>query len=118
MYIAYPVAVGIVDALANVASVIGEQGSSPHVVIMGSGAADPNSPSGIARAHALSEELLLKLGVNFTAVRVEGMRADPASRSCPATRSSVSSTPSGTGENLAGRRSRRPRLPWRTRRYV
>ena len=78
VYIAYPVAVGIVDALANVASVIGEQGSSPHVVIMGSGAADPNSPSGIARAHALSEELLLKLGVNFTAVRVEGMRADPS----------------------------------------
>ena len=69
VYIAYPVAVGIVDALANVASVIREQGSSPHVVIMGSGAADPNSPSGIARAHALSEELLLQLGVNFTAMR-------------------------------------------------
>jgi uncharacterized protein YbjT (DUF2867 family) len=69
VYIAYPVAVGIVDALANVASVIRELGSSPHVVIMGSGAADPNSPSGIARAHALSEELLLQLGVNFTALR-------------------------------------------------
>ena len=35
----------------------------------GVGAADPNSPSGIARAHALSEELLLQLGVNFTAMR-------------------------------------------------
>ena len=69
VYVAYPVAVGIVDALANVASVIGEQGSSPHVVIMGSGAADPNSPSGIARAHALSEELLLQLGVHFTTMR-------------------------------------------------
>jgi uncharacterized protein YbjT (DUF2867 family) len=69
VYIAYPVAVGIVDALANVASVIHEQGSSPHVVIMGSGAADPNSPSGIARAHDLSEELLLQLGVNFTTLR-------------------------------------------------
>jgi uncharacterized protein YbjT (DUF2867 family) len=69
VYIAYPVAAGIVDALANVASVIREQGTSPHVVIMSSGAADPNSPSGIARAHALSEELLLQLGVNFTAVR-------------------------------------------------
>src|SRR5260370_37275961 len=68
VYVAYPVAAGIVDALANVASVIREQGSSPHVVIMGSGAADPNSPSGIARAHALSEELLLRLGVNFTAL--------------------------------------------------
>src|SRR5258705_5002941 len=69
VYVAYPVAAGIVDALANVASVIREQGNSPHVVIMGSGAADPNSPSGIARAHALSEELLLQLGVNFTALR-------------------------------------------------
>jgi uncharacterized protein YbjT (DUF2867 family) len=69
VYVAYPVAAGIVDALANVASVIRELGTSPHVVIMASGAADPNSPSGIARAHALSEELLLQLGVNFTAVR-------------------------------------------------
>ena len=69
VYVAYPVAAGIVDALTNVASVIREQGSSPHVVIMGSGAADPNSPSGIARAHALSEELLLQLGMNFTAMR-------------------------------------------------
>jgi uncharacterized protein YbjT (DUF2867 family) len=69
VYVAYPVAAGIVDALANVASVIHELGSSPHVVIMGAAAADPNSPSGIARAHALSEELLLQLGVNFTAVR-------------------------------------------------
>jgi uncharacterized protein YbjT (DUF2867 family) len=69
VYVAYPVAAGIVDALANVASVIREQGSSPHVVIMASGAADPNSPSGIARAHDLSEELLLRLGVNFTAMR-------------------------------------------------
>jgi uncharacterized protein YbjT (DUF2867 family) len=69
VYVAYPVAAGIVDALANVASVIRELGSSPHVVIMGAAAADHNSPSGIARAHALSEELLLQLGVNFTAVR-------------------------------------------------
>jgi uncharacterized protein YbjT (DUF2867 family) len=69
VYVAYPVAVGVVDALANVASVIHALGSSPHVVMMAAGAADPNSPSGIARAHALSEELLLQLGVNFTAVR-------------------------------------------------
>jgi uncharacterized protein YbjT (DUF2867 family) len=75
VYIAYPVAAGIVDALANVASVIGELGTSPHVVIMGAAAADQNSPSGIARAHALSEELLLRLGVN--------------SRRCEAARSST-----------------------------
>ena len=67
MYLA--VAADIVDALANVASVIRELGSSPHVVIMSVAAADHNSPSGIARARALSEELLLQFGVNFTAVR-------------------------------------------------
>ena len=44
VYVAYPVAAGIVDALANVASVIHELGSSPHVVINGHGAADHNSP--------------------------------------------------------------------------
>src|SRR6185312_9199733 len=69
VYVAYPVAAGVATALANVASVIHELGSSPHVVIMGAAAADHNSPSGIARAHALSEELLLQLGVNFTSVR-------------------------------------------------
>jgi uncharacterized protein YbjT (DUF2867 family) len=69
VYVAYPVAAGTVDALANVASVIRELGSSPHVVMNGNGAADHNSPSGFAREHALSEELLLRLGVNFTSVR-------------------------------------------------
>jgi uncharacterized protein YbjT (DUF2867 family) len=69
VYVAYPVAAGTVDALANVASVIRELGSSPHVVMNGNGAADHNAPSGFAREHALSEELLLRLGVNFTSVR-------------------------------------------------
>jgi uncharacterized protein YbjT (DUF2867 family) len=69
VYVAYPVGAGTVDALANVASVIRELGSSPHVVMNGNGAADHNSPSGYARAHALAEELLLELGVHFTSVR-------------------------------------------------
>jgi uncharacterized protein YbjT (DUF2867 family) len=69
VYVAYPVAAGTVDALANVASVIRELGSSPHVVMNGNGAADHDAPSGYARAHALAEELLLQLGVNFTSVR-------------------------------------------------
>ena len=68
-YIAYPVAAGVAMALANVASVINELGTSPHVVIMSQGSADANSPSGIAREHALGEELLQRLGVSFTAVR-------------------------------------------------
>jgi uncharacterized protein YbjT (DUF2867 family) len=69
VYVAYPVAAGTVDALTNVASVIRELGSSPHVVMNGNGAADHDAPSGYARAHALAEELLLQLGVNFTSVR-------------------------------------------------
>src|SRR6201989_1650797 len=39
VYVAYPVAAGVAIALANVASVIHELGSSPHVVIMGAAAA-------------------------------------------------------------------------------
>jgi uncharacterized protein YbjT (DUF2867 family) len=69
IYVAYPVRHGIAEALLNVASVIAEQGASPHVVVMSMGAADHNSPSAIARGHALAEETLLDLGVNLTAVR-------------------------------------------------
>jgi uncharacterized protein YbjT (DUF2867 family) len=60
---------GVVDAVANVASVISALGTSPHVVLMSAASTDHNSPSGLARSRALSEELLLKQGVNLTAVR-------------------------------------------------
>jgi uncharacterized protein YbjT (DUF2867 family) len=69
VFVAYPVAAGIVEALLNLASATIELGISPHVVIMGAAAADHSSPSGIARAHALSEEMLLELGVSFTSIR-------------------------------------------------
>ena len=69
VFVAYPVAAGIVEALLNLASATIELGISPHVVIMGAAAADHSSPSGIARAHALSEEMLLDLGVSFTPIR-------------------------------------------------
>src|SRR6476620_12274562 len=52
VYVAYPVAAGTVDALANVASVIRELGSSPHVVMNSHGHGDLNSPSGISREFA------------------------------------------------------------------
>ena len=84
VYVAYPVAAGTVDALANVASVIRELGSSPHVVMNGNGAADHNAPSGFARAHALAEELLL-------AARGEFHRRCEAARS--STRTSCCCTP-------------------------
>ena len=69
VYVAYPVAAGIVSALLNLASVTRELDIAPHVVIMGAAAADHCSPSGIARAHALSEEMLDELGVPFTSIR-------------------------------------------------
>jgi uncharacterized protein YbjT (DUF2867 family) len=69
VYVAYPVTAGIVDAMANLASVIRELRSSPHLVMMGNGAADHNAPSGIAREHALADELLLELGENLTSLR-------------------------------------------------
>jgi uncharacterized protein YbjT (DUF2867 family) len=69
VYVAYPVAAGVALALSNVASVLYQLGASPHLVIMSQGSADINSPSGIAREHGLAEEMLERLGVNFTAVR-------------------------------------------------
>lgn len=69
VYLAYPAQRGVLDALLNIASLVAERGASSHVVIMSMGAADHDSPSGIARGHALAEEMLLHLGVNFTAVR-------------------------------------------------
>src|SRR5246127_2874301 len=70
VYVAYPVAAGVATALANVASVIRELGSSPHVVINSHGTVDHNSPSGISREFALGEELMLELGVNVTVLRI------------------------------------------------
>jgi uncharacterized protein YbjT (DUF2867 family) len=70
VYIAYPVAAGVAFALANVASVIHELGSSPHVVINSHGHVDLNSPSGISREFAVGEELMLELGLNVTVLRI------------------------------------------------
>src|SRR6516162_6120636 len=70
VYVAYPVAAGVATALANLASVIHELGSSPHVVINSHGTVDHNSPSGISREFALGEELMLELGVNVTVLRI------------------------------------------------
>ena len=70
VYVAYPVAAGVATALANVASVIRELGSSPHVVINSHGTVDHDSPSGISREFALGEELMVDLGVNVTVLRI------------------------------------------------
>src|SRR6476469_10929589 len=70
VYVAYPVAAGVAIALANVASVIHELDSSPHVVINSHGTVDHDSPSGISREFALGEELMLDLGVNVTVLRI------------------------------------------------
>jgi len=70
VYVAYPVAAGVATALANLASVIHELGSSPHVVINSHGTVDHDSPSGISREFALGEELMLELGVNVTVLRI------------------------------------------------
>jgi uncharacterized protein YbjT (DUF2867 family) len=56
--------------MANVASVIHELDSSPHVVINSHGTVDHDSPSGISREFALGEELMVDLGVNVTVLRI------------------------------------------------
>jgi uncharacterized protein YbjT (DUF2867 family) len=70
VYVAYPVAAGVATALANVASVMHELDSSPHVVINSHGTGDLDSPSGISREFALGEELMVELGVNVTVLRI------------------------------------------------
>ena len=70
VYVAYPVAAGVATALANLASVIHELDSSPHVVINSHGTVDHDSPSGISREFALGEELMVDLGVNVTVLRI------------------------------------------------
>ena len=70
VYVAYPVAAGVATALANVASVIHELDSSPHMVINSHGTGDLDSPSGISREFALGEELMIELGVNVTVLRI------------------------------------------------
>src|SRR6201993_4225255 len=64
---------GVASALANVASVIRELGSSPHVVINSHGHVDLNSPSGISREFAVGEELMIELGVNVTVLRISAL---------------------------------------------
>src|SRR6202022_822285 len=73
VYVAYPVAAGGATAPANLASVIHEVDSSPHVVINSHGTVDHNSPSGISREFALGEELMLELGVNVTVLRISAL---------------------------------------------
>jgi uncharacterized protein YbjT (DUF2867 family) len=70
VYVAYPVAAGVATALANVASVMHELDSSPHMVINSHGTGDLDSPSGISREFALGEELMVELGVNVTVLRI------------------------------------------------
>ncbi|UMB71006.1 NmrA family NAD(P)-binding protein [Mycobacterium paraterrae] len=69
VYVAYPAAPGLPAALLNVASVLKDMRATSRVIVMSMGAADRNSPSGIARAHAEAEELLIELGTNVTVVR-------------------------------------------------
>lgn len=70
VYIAYPVAAGVAPALANVASVIRELSTTPHVVINSHGTVDHASPSGISREFALGEELMIALIPNVTVLRI------------------------------------------------
>jgi uncharacterized protein YbjT (DUF2867 family) len=70
VYVAYPVAAGVAFALANVASVIHEMGSSPHIVINSHGHVDLNSSSGISREFAVGEELMVELRLNVTVLRI------------------------------------------------
>lgn len=73
VYFTYPVAAGVIDAAANLASVLVEAGSRPHLVVMSMAVASVGSPSGLGRAQAVAEEIFVWAGLNPTVLRFGGL---------------------------------------------
>jgi uncharacterized protein YbjT (DUF2867 family) len=73
VYFTYPIAVGVIPAAANLASVLVESGLRPHVVVMSMGTSSHHSPSILGRAQAVAEEILTWAGLNPTILRVAAL---------------------------------------------
>lgn len=69
----YPIAPGIVQAAATFASASKEIGSPLRVVMMSMAVAHPKSPSHLARAQWLAEEVLAWSGLDLTILRVAAL---------------------------------------------
>jgi uncharacterized protein YbjT (DUF2867 family) len=73
IYLAYPIAAGIVSAAANIASVLVEADQSPHVVVMSMAVSSHQSPSMLGQAQAVAEEVLMWAGLNPTILRIAAL---------------------------------------------
>jgi uncharacterized protein YbjT (DUF2867 family) len=73
VYFTYPIAPGVIPAVANLASVLVELGQRPHVVVMSMAVSSHDHPSALGRAQAIAEEILIWAGLNPTILRVAAL---------------------------------------------
>jgi uncharacterized protein YbjT (DUF2867 family) len=69
----YPIAPGIVQAAATVASAAKSLPSPPKIIVMSMAVAHPQSPSHLGRAQWLAEELFAWSGLDLTILRVAAL---------------------------------------------
>ncbi|WP_312884551.1 NmrA family NAD(P)-binding protein [Nocardia barduliensis] len=73
VYFTYPVAPGIVQAAADLASVIRRAGTAPRLVVMSMAVSAADSPSGLGRAQWAAEEVLTWAGLEPTILRIAAL---------------------------------------------
>jgi uncharacterized protein YbjT (DUF2867 family) len=73
VYFAYPIAGGVVEAAANLASVLRATERAAHLVVMSMGPAAAESPSALGRAQWAAEEVFSWAGLEPTVLRVAAL---------------------------------------------
>ncbi|MCP2289424.1 NmrA family NAD(P)-binding protein [Nocardia amikacinitolerans] len=73
VYFTYPVAPGIVQAAADLASAIRHAATAPRLVVMSMGVSASDSPSGLGRAQWAAEEVLSWAGLEPTILRIRAL---------------------------------------------
>jgi uncharacterized protein YbjT (DUF2867 family) len=69
IYFTYPIAVGVIPAAANLASVLRDVGSTAHLVVMSMAVSSLDSPSRLGQAQAVAEEVFIWAGLSPTVLR-------------------------------------------------
>ncbi|MGW4125296.1 NmrA family NAD(P)-binding protein [Nocardia sp. NPDC004711] len=73
VYFTYPVAPGVVQASANLASAMRAAARVPRLVVMSMSAAAPDSPSALGRAHWAAEEVFCWAGLQPVILRIAAL---------------------------------------------
>ncbi|MET9288359.1 NmrA family NAD(P)-binding protein [Nocardia beijingensis] len=73
VYFTYPVAPGIVQAAANLASAIRHAETTPRLVVMSMAVSAPDNPSGLGRAQWAAEQVLTWAGLEPTILRIKAL---------------------------------------------